>query len=79
MENKHHTQFYVTTHEIDTIIFDLGNVLIDFDHNLIFKQVGELTGLTVEKVFHTLFVEGVASNMKKAFFPVINSIKNFAI
>ncbi len=38
-----------------TIIFDLGNVLVSFSHEKMFKQVGELTGMSSEEVYELLF------------------------
>lgn len=38
-----------------TIIFDLGNVLIDFSHEKMFEQVAALTGIPPQDVYELLF------------------------
>jgi putative hydrolase of the HAD superfamily len=39
--------------------FDLGNVLLKFDHNLACSQMGEVSGLSAEVVRQAVFDEGV--------------------
>ncbi|QVL57112.1 MAG: HAD family phosphatase [Simkaniaceae bacterium] len=40
-----------------TIIFDLGNVLVNFSHEKMFDQVASLTGIPSESVYELLFEE----------------------
>lgn len=40
-----------------TIIFDLGNVLIDFSHEKMFEQVGATAGIPSHAVYELLFKE----------------------
>lgn len=40
-----------------TIIFDLGNVLVDFSHEKMFKQVSMVTGIPPQDVYELLFEE----------------------
>ena len=40
------------------IYFDLGNVLLNFDHHLACRQMGELSGLDAQQVWDVLFVPG---------------------
>ena len=40
---------------IEFIYFDLGNVLLHFDHQLACRQMGEVAGLAAEKVWDAVF------------------------
>ncbi len=40
-----------------TIIFDLGNVLVDFSHEKMFNQVASLTGIPSENIYEFLMEE----------------------
>lgn len=40
---------------IKAIIFDLGNVLIDFDHNIAAKRISKFTDKTVPEIFNFFF------------------------
>jgi putative hydrolase of the HAD superfamily len=41
------------------IYFDLGNVLLKFDHQIGCRQIAELTGLAADEVSQMLFAEGL--------------------
>jgi FMN phosphatase YigB (HAD superfamily) len=41
--------------EIDFIYFDLGNVILDFDHDLAFQRVAQLTGVSPDTVKAAIF------------------------
>jgi glucose-1-phosphatase len=46
----------IATHQTPQFIyFDLGNVLLTFDHRVACRQMAELTGLTVERVWEIVF------------------------
>ncbi|MCB1071885.1 MAG: HAD family phosphatase [Chlamydiales bacterium] len=40
-----------------TLIFDLGNVLVDFSHEKMFNQMAALTGIPSESIYELLFEE----------------------
>lgn len=40
---------------IEAVIFDLGNVLIDFDHRIAAKKIAEFTGKTGEEIYNLFF------------------------
>jgi FMN phosphatase YigB (HAD superfamily) len=44
---------------IKFIYFDLGNVLISFDHSRAFQQIAELTGISAELAEQILFNSGL--------------------
>jgi glucose-1-phosphatase len=41
------------------VYFDLGNVLVNFDHAIAVRQVAELTGVATDKVRHLIFESGL--------------------
>ena len=41
--------------QVKVIIFDLGRVLVDFDHRLAAKKISELTGKTSQHIFDLFF------------------------
>ncbi len=41
------------------VYFDLGNVLVNFDHAIAVRQVAEMTGVSTDKVRHLLFESGL--------------------
>lgn len=41
------------------LYFDLGNVLLNFDHQRACRQIAALAGLTAERVFEVLFAGGL--------------------
>jgi putative hydrolase of the HAD superfamily len=41
------------------LYFDLGNVLLYFDHEITCRQMGEVAGLTAAEVRHVLFADGL--------------------
>ena len=41
------------------VIFDLGGVILDFDHMLICRPLAELSGMAPEEVFETVFASGL--------------------
>jgi FMN phosphatase YigB (HAD superfamily) len=45
--------------QIEFIYFDLGNVLISFDHSRAFQQIAELTGIPPARVEQVLFGGGL--------------------
>lgn len=42
-------------HNIKAIIFDLGNVLIDFDHTIAAKKVAQFTNKSPQEIFNLFF------------------------
>lgn len=42
-------------HKIKAVIFDLGNVLVDFDHRIAAEKVSKLTDKTAEEIFNFFF------------------------
>jgi FMN phosphatase YigB (HAD superfamily) len=42
--------------KIRAVIFDLGNVLIDFDHRIAAKKLSKLTDKTGEEIYNLFFV-----------------------
>lgn len=48
---------------MSTVVFDLGNVVLGFDHLIICRKLSELYGITVDEVFECIFKRG----LEKAF------------
>jgi putative hydrolase of the HAD superfamily len=44
---------------IEFIYFDLGNVILEFDHSIAFRAVSDLTGLPAKQVDQALFDSGL--------------------
>jgi len=42
-------------HNVKAIIFDLGNVLIDFDHTIAAKKISQFTDKSPEEIFNLFF------------------------
>ena len=62
-----------------TIIFDLGNVLISFSHEKMFKQVGELIGMSSEEIYELLFEERTRHQYERGLIPFFkNKVVNIA-
>ncbi len=45
--------------KINTIIFDLGNVLLDFDHNIAAKRIQKFSDKPPEEIFSLFFDSGI--------------------
>jgi len=50
---------------IEFIYFDLGNVLISFDHSRAFQQIAELTGISTERAERILFDGGLQTQYER--------------
>jgi FMN phosphatase YigB (HAD superfamily) len=50
---------------IEFIYFDLGNVLISFDHSLACQQIAELTGISFERAGQILFESGLQTQYER--------------
>ncbi|MSR59146.1 MAG: HAD family phosphatase [Planctomycetaceae bacterium] len=50
---------------IETILFDMGNVLLDFSHERLCRQVGELCGLSAVEVCRLLFDSGLEAEFEQ--------------
>ncbi|MFN0054359.1 MAG: HAD-IA family hydrolase [Planctomycetales bacterium] len=46
---------------IDTLLLDMGNVLLDFSHARMCQQIAEVCGLPAERVWQELFEAGLES------------------
>jgi putative hydrolase of the HAD superfamily len=44
---------------IEAVIFDLGNVLIDFDHTIAAKRIAEFTDKSPKEIFELFFDSGI--------------------
>ena len=51
--------------QIEFIYFDLGNVLVSFDHSRAFKQIAELTGISPARAEQILFGGGLQIQYEK--------------
>jgi len=45
----------MNNHSVKAIIFDLGNVLIDFDHTIAAKKISQFTDKSPEEIFNLFF------------------------
>lgn len=50
---------------IEFIYFDLGNVLISFDHSRAWQKIAELTGISPERAAQVLFDSGLQTQYEK--------------
>lgn len=50
--------------KISTIIFDLGNVLVDFDHGLAAKRILKLCQKSEEEIFNLFFSSGLTNEFE---------------
>ena len=63
---------------IEFIYFDLGNVILNFDHSVAFRNAASVAGVTPEKVEDVLVREGLQIATRPAWLIVRSSTKNFA-
>ena len=49
----------MTNNNFDTIIFDLGNVLIDFDHHIAVEKICKFTAKTRDEIYQLFFDSGI--------------------
>ena len=54
-----------TLAHIEFIYFDLGNVLISFDHSRACQQIAELTGISPRRAEQILFDSGVQNQYER--------------
>ena len=47
------------------ILFDLGNVLLTFDHHLACQQMGEVAGIPEQRVWQVVFEEGLQRRLER--------------
>jgi len=50
---------------IDTIIFDLGNVIINFDHNIALKKISNYTTKDVDQIYKLVFSSDLIKDFEK--------------
>jgi len=50
---------------IKFIYFDLGNVLVSFDHSIAFQHIARLTGISPERIEQILFHSGLQTQYEK--------------
>jgi glucose-1-phosphatase len=55
----------MTRTTLEFLFFDLGNVLLTFDHGIACRQVGELVGLTPERVRKIIFDSGLQARYER--------------
>ena len=54
---------------IKAVIFDLGNVLIDFDHNIAAKRISPLSGRSPKEIFNFFFDSGITGLFEEGKIP----------
>lgn len=47
---------------IETIIFDLGKVILDFDHHLVTQKLSQISGYDEAKLFDLIFTSGLVKS-----------------
>lgn len=70
---------------VKAIIFDLGNVLIDFDHSIAAKKIAKLSDKRIEEIFGLFFDSGITVQFERGeispgdFFRRVRQILNITI
>ncbi len=52
-------------HKIEAIIFDLGRVLVDFDHTIAAGKISRLCDKGIDEIFSLFLIRGLPPFLKK--------------
>jgi len=55
----------VETAAVNTIIFDLGNVLLDFDHNIAAEKIRRSSDKSMDEIYRLIFDSGVTGDFEE--------------
>ena len=50
---------------VTTLIFDLGNCLVDFDHKIAANRIKEFTDKSIEEIFNLFFDSGITGDFEE--------------
>ncbi len=55
----------MTSNHIEAVIFDFGNVLLDFDHTIAARKISRLCGRDTEEIFQLFFDSGATERFEE--------------